>query len=68
MSFALRNDTSKYKPEEGIEPTNLICTKDLLCQLSYSGESWRRDLNPQPIEYKSIALPIELLQLQETLR
>ena len=24
--------------------------------------SWRRDLNPQPIDYKSIALPIELRQ------
>jgi hypothetical protein len=24
--------------------------------------SWRRDLNPQPADYKSAALPIELLQ------
>jgi hypothetical protein len=24
--------------------------------------SWRRDLNPQPADYKSAALPIELRQ------
>ena len=25
-------------------------------------ESWRRDLNPQPADYKSAALPVELRQ------
>ena len=28
--------------------------------------SWREDLNPQPTDYKSVALPIELRQLIKT--
>jgi hypothetical protein len=30
--------------------------------------SWRWDLNPQPADYKSAALPIELRQLTKLLR
>ena len=31
-------------------------------------QSWRRDLNPQPADYKSAALPIELRQRQWKIR
>src|SRR5512140_877362 len=28
-------------------------------------QSWRQDLNPQPVDYKSTALPVELRQRKE---
>ena len=31
-------------------------------ELDRTLESWRRDLNPQPADYKSAALPVELRQ------
>ena len=44
----------------GIEPVNLILTKDVLYQLSYSSKQARRELNPQPLVLETSALPIEL--------
>jgi hypothetical protein len=50
------------EPTTGIEPVNLILTKDALYQLSYVGPRWsgKRDSNPQPSAWKADALAIEL--------
>ncbi len=41
--------------------------RQLGCNSGSSCWSWRWDLNPQPADYKSAALPIELRQRQETI-
>src|SRR5512139_431214 len=51
----------------GARPTPRLCTpcirSFLLCRLfDYNWWSWRWDSNPQPADYKSAALPIELRQ------
>ena len=54
------------EPTTGIEPVNLILTKDVLYQLSYVGPlnwSGKRDSNPQPSAWKADALAIELFPL-----
>jgi hypothetical protein len=50
------------EPTTGIEPVNLILTKDVLYLLSYVGPQWsgKRDSNPQPSAWKADALAIEL--------
>ena len=54
--------SSNLEPTTGIEPVNLILTKDVLYQLSYVGPFWsgKRDSNPQPSAWKADALAIEL--------
>jgi hypothetical protein len=49
------------EPTTGIEPVNLILTKDVLYLLSYVGEdndnwSGKRDSNPRPSAWKADAL------------
>jgi hypothetical protein len=48
------------KPTTGIEPVNLILTKDVLYLLSYVGKkifwSGKRDSNPRPSAWKADAL------------
>ena len=52
------------EPTTGIEPVNLILTKDALYQLSYVGRwiliywSGKRDSNPRPQAWKARALPL----------
>ena len=40
----------------------LFCLSSVLCHPASDTWSWRWDLNPQPPDYKSGALPIELRQ------
>ena len=63
-----RNQTKERRmvAAVGLEPT---CPEVLVLEASaYANSakrpdwSWRRDLNPQPADYKSAALPIELRQ------
>jgi hypothetical protein len=51
------------EPTTGIEPVNLILTKDVLYQLSYVGPFGyecvlygERDSNPRPTAWKAVAL------------
>ena len=52
------------EPTTGIEPVNLILTKDVLYELSYVGadsskfnnKSGKRDSNPRPSAWKADAL------------
>ena len=51
----------------GLEPTKTeVEGFTVPCNCHYATppkeECWRKDLNPQPADYKSDALPIELLQ------
>src|SRR3989304_9607525 len=53
------------EPTTGIEPVNLVLTKDALYRLSYVGStlthwSGKRDSNPRPSAWKADALPTEL--------
>ena len=49
----------------GVEPPKALPTDLQSVPFGHSGispMSWREELNPQPTDYKSVALPIELRQ------
>ena len=50
----------------GIEPT-LTVLETAVLPLNYTPKIWcrKQDLNPQPTDYKSVALPVELFRLVE---